>query len=53
MAVLWSPQNQAKVTPITLVLPLPTANSEEERARDAGVRGNSDKIAAEQCLALE
>lgn len=31
MAVLWSPQNQAKVTHITLVPPLPTANRKKER----------------------
>ena len=49
MAVLWSPQNQAKVTHITL----PTANREKERARDAGVKGKSDKAAAEPGFAVE
>lgn len=53
MAFLWSLQNWAKVTHITLTLLLPTANREKEKVRDAGVKGNRDKAAAEQGSAVK
>lgn len=53
MTVLWSPQNQAKVTHITLALLLPTANMGERQKRDAGVKGKRDKTATEHRFEAE